>query len=115
MADRMWHDVDSALLEWADASALENDKLVELLEVAREQVVAYAPKVADDSLAADSVVVPIRYRLAQLRQAENIWNAGAVNANGSSGDGDTFALSPKPLDWHVKNLIRPKRGTPRVR
>ena len=59
--------------------------------------------------------IPTRYALAQLMQAKNMWNAGRVDASGGIGDGGDFVIRPVPLDWHVKQLLRPKRGAPRVR
>lgn len=110
-----WHTLETARDQWADAP-YDNDQLEELLEVARVQVVAYSPtRKTDPSVAADSSTVPVTYRLAQLRQAQNIWSAGAVNADGGIGDGSDFVLRPHPLDWHVKQIIRPKGATPRVR
>lgn len=112
-----WHDAESARANWDDAP-FDDEVLDELLEVARGQVIAYSPsKKADPIVAADSVVVPVRYRLAQLRQAQNMWSAQNVDSSGSVGDGGDFSLTPvtHPLDWHVKQIIRPKGATPRVR
>lgn len=110
-----WHDADSARNAWADAPD-DDEQLDELLTVARGQVVRYAPqKAADPTMAEDSDDVPAAYRVAQLRQAQNIWSASAVDPAGGIGDGADFVLRPHPLDWHVKQLIRPKGGRPHVR
>lgn len=112
-----WHDRASARANWEDAPYID-DTLDELLEIARGQVVAYSPhRKADPVVAADSEVVPVEYRLAQLRQAQNIWAAQNVDSSGGMGDGGEFELRPvtHPLDWHVKQIIRPKGATPRVR
>lgn len=112
-----WHDPESAQANWEDAP-YDADELQELLDVARGQVVAYSPhKKADPIVAAGSVDVPVEYRLAQLRQARNIWAAQNVDSSGGIGDGGDFELRPvtHPLDWHVKQIIRPKGATPRVR
>jgi len=58
--------------------------------------------------------IPDRYRLAQLIQVRNLWNATMTTASGDLG-GDTFQITPRPLDWHVKALLRPAQGRPRVR
>ncbi|WP_449279628.1 hypothetical protein [Leucobacter sp. GX0328] len=111
----VWHDVESAAHAWDDAPD-DDERLGELLEVARGQVVAYSPhKKADPAVAADSTEVPVAYRLAQLRQAQNLWAAGSVSPDGGLGDGESFTLTPHPLDWHVKQIIRPRGGRPRVR
>lgn len=111
-----WHDQESARANWDDAP-FDDEALDELLEVARGQVIAYSPtKKADPIVAADSVDVPVSYRLAQLRQVQNMWAAQNTDSSGAVGDGD-FSLTPvtHPLDWHVKQIIRPKGATPRVR
>lgn len=111
----VWHDIDSARDQWQDAPD-DDEILDEILDVARGQVIAYSPtKKADPIVAPDSSEVPVAYRLAQIRQATNLWTAGSVNPDGGFGDGGTFVMTPHPLDWHVKQIIRPKRGRPRVR
>lgn len=112
-----WHDAESAGANWDDAP-YEAAVLTELLEVARGQVIAYSPhRKTDPIVAPDSEAVPVEYRLAQLRQAQNIWTAQNVNGDGGIGDGGEFTLRPvsHPLDWHVKQIIRPKGAVPRVR
>jgi len=59
--------------------------------------------------------IPARYALGQFLQAKNMWNAGRVDASGGLGDGEGFVMRPTPLDWHIKQVLRPKRGAPRVR
>ena len=110
-----WHDPESASAQWEDAP-YDEERLQELLDVARGQVIAYAPeKKSDPNLDPASTTVPVAYRLAQLRQAQNIWTAGTVDPAGGIGDGEAFVLRPHPLDWHVKQIIRPKGARPRVR
>lgn len=107
-----WHDLESARDQWIDAP-LDDDVLGELLEVAREQVIAYAPTLptpAEDA----PLSLPVSYRRAQLQQARNLWNAAAVNGDGQTGSGD-FVFQPRPLDWHIRQLLRPRKGAPRVR
>jgi hypothetical protein len=104
-----WHTIDTARDEWTIGEATVDDRrLWQLLELAREQVVAFAPALADDA------PIPSSYRAGQLMQAQNLYNAGAVDpATGSTGD-DQFALRPYPLDWMVKQVLRPARGVPVV-
>lgn len=112
-----WHDIDSARANWDDAPD-DNGALEELLTVARDQVVAYSPhRKGDPAVAPGSEVVPVAYRLAQLRQTQNMWAAQNVDSSGGIGDGGDFMLRPvtHPLDWHVKQIIRPKGARPRVR
>jgi hypothetical protein len=107
-----WYNAGSAREEWVDAEAIEHFTLETLLEVAREQVIAYAPALPADL---DVFEIPTRYAYAQLRQAQNLWNAGRVDAGGSIGDGGDFVMPQRPLDWHVKAILRPAGGRPRVR
>lgn len=112
-----WHDAESARANWADAP-YDDDALNELLAVAREQVVRYSPSKKDDAnVQPDSEAVPVHYRLAQLRQVQNMWQAANVDSTGGVGDGGGFEIRPvtHPLDWHVKQIIRPKSAVPHVR
>lgn len=116
MAD--WHTPATAADEWANAVVIADDAIfTELLEVARDQVMAYAPKSQRAAYAAATEEapydVPLNLRRAQLRHAENMWNAASVDSAGDLGEG-TFRSSPHPLDWHIKQLIRPRQAVPRV-
>lgn len=109
-----WHTLESARDQWVDAP-LDDATLSELLEVARDAVLAYAPTL-DDSLLVDEdgyvtpVVpdeVPTSYRHAQLMQARNVWNASYASPTGDL-DGGSYSLTTFPLDWQVKQLLRPR-------
>ena len=104
---RGWQTLDSAREQWADAPA-DDVTLYELLEVARQQVEEFAPFLSRED------PVPVNYRRAQLMQAENIWTAGAVNSDGDFESGDYSRSAGFPLDWHVKQMLRPRRAVPRV-
>jgi hypothetical protein len=65
-------------------------------------IVFYAPS-------AFYLPVPAHYRLAQIMHARNMWNAGKASTSGSF-DGSEYGLSTFPLDWAVKQLLRPQRG-----
>lgn len=96
-----WHTLDTARAEWASAPA-SDIRMFQVLELARQQVLAFAP--------AFEGRVPVSYREGQLMQARNIWNAGAVNpGSGEMGD-DSFMVQPFPLDWMVRQVLRPKRA-----
>ena len=95
---------------WRDAP-IENEELCgSLLEVARGQVVAYAPEPAED---ADPDDPPVNYVYAQLQQAKNLWNAGRVTGDGDVG-GEGFIFTPRPLDKTIRSIIRPIDGKPDV-
>lgn len=111
-----WHDIESARDQWVDAP-LDDERLEELLTVACQQVVAYAPKSVREALEADDAApdeVPTNLRVAQLMQARNIFNAQRVDAASGGMGEDTFMVRPHPLDWMVKQIIRPRTGVPRV-
>lgn len=110
--DSQWHTLDTAREEWSDAGHLGDLTLYELLEVAKNDVTSFAPSLA----LADgtSKPVPVHYRKAQIMQARNILNSLGVDpASGDDGDG-SFAIRPFPLDWQVKQTLRPKRVPPVV-
>lgn len=104
-----------------------------LLDVAREQVLAFA---ADDepivqvtdmlrNLGVGEAViaqvitllgfeatepgVPTRYVYAQIMQAKNLWYAG----KGEDGP-EGFTFSPRPLSKDIQRVIRPTSGVPSV-
>ncbi len=111
MAD--WYSVatseqtDRLLAAWTDAP-IENVELCgTLLEVAQEQVLAYGPVLEDGA------PVPSRFVFAQLRQAENLWNAGRVSSGGEAGV-EQFSFTPRPLDKTIRGIIRPTDGKPHV-
>lgn len=81
--------------EWEDAP--DGDvALYELLELARFQVSEFARESTP----------PAAKRAAQLAQAKNLWNANRTSPSGTSDDG-SFALTPFPIDWAVKAMLRP--------
>jgi hypothetical protein len=112
MAD--WYTVDDAeaqqrlVDDWPDAPIERLNVCRLILETAREQVIDYAPVLADDA------PTPQRWVYAQLQQATNLWNAGRVNSSGDVGEGQ-WNYTPRPLDKTVKGIIRPPKGRPRVR
>lgn len=126
--DATWHTPDTARAEWDDAPS-DDERLNVLLMVAYQAVAAYAPKYTDPSGTVylgyvdpvtgvlgpvTDLTVPANYREAQLMQARNHWNAVKVDpSNGAIGDG-SFIMKPFPLDWSVKQTIRPKTALPWV-
>lgn len=110
-----WHDIESIRTEWDDAEQIENSLLGELLVVARDAVLAYAPALPAfvPEGEEDQQEIPTRYRLGQMIHVKNLWNASRIGASDSLG-GETFTIQPRPLDWHVKQILRPAQGVPRV-
>ena len=109
-----WHDIDSARDLWDDAP-LDDDELTELLEVAADAVVSFAPALVVAVAPGDHEgVIPVAWRRAQLMQARNIHNADLVTPGGEVG-ADGFVRTIHPLDWQIKQILRPKKGAPRAR
>ncbi len=106
-ADASWHNLDSIREDWADADNIADGTLFDLLEVARKDVTAYGPSLGEP----EPAVIPTNYLVAQRMQTRNIWNANKVSPDGGIGEGD-FIIRPFPLDWQIKQLLRPRRGTP---
>lgn len=60
---------------------------------------------------ASTAAVPGNYKLAVALQARNIFNAGqAAASTGGDFDGSGYGIASYPLDWQVKQLLRPIRG-----
>ena len=102
-----WHTADSARAQWADAppaplDAGDPDPLDEALEVAKLEVLAYGPALVDEA------VPPVNYRDAQLRQTINNWNAAYASPSGDFDGPGGFQLGAFPMDWKVKQLLRPR-------
>ncbi|WP_349902608.1 hypothetical protein [Parafrigoribacterium humi] len=98
---------------WVDAPLDNLEVCAMLLNVAKTDVLDFAPDPADEDDAPDPLpdppVIPERYVLAQLQQAINLWNAGRVSSDGTSGM-DTFTFTPRPLDKTIRKMIRPTKG-----
>lgn len=105
--DAGWHTLDSIRGEWPDAEHIGDATLWQLLDVARGDVLAFAPVLVDGE------PVPERYRLGQRMHTRNMWNAARVAPDGGIGEGE-FVFRPHPLDWHVKAVLRPRSGRPVV-
>lgn len=94
---------------WPDAPA-DDDWLLEILTVARRECEAYAPAESDREHPGEDAC-----RTAQLMQARNLLNAGAVAPSGEFGDDHGgYSYSAWPLDRDVKQRLRPVRAVPWV-
>ncbi|MGP6171975.1 hypothetical protein ACTU6V_12305 [Microbacterium sp. A204] len=100
-------EVDRLRAAWEDAPVENMEVLGFILETAQEQVIAYAPELAEDA------PIPNRWVYAQLQQATNLWNAGTVTSSGDVGV-DQYSYTPRPLDKTIKGIIRPIDGKPHV-
>lgn len=99
-----WATLADARKLWRDAPA-DDGVLWFYLEAAEVAVAAYAPDPNDWpwSLPEPPIV------LAQVMQARSIYNAVAASPSGDF-DGSGYGLTAIPLDWQVKQLLRPQRG-----
>lgn len=88
-------------LTWPDSHLIDDDVLTVFLGAAEEACVAYAPTLAEGEQ------MPRGWPLAQVLQARNVYNAGAAGPGGQN-DGSGYGLSTFPLDWQVKQLLRPE-------
>ena len=99
--------IDRLVGLWPDAP-IENLEMTGMpLDVAKEQVLAFAPAPPDD---ADwTAAPPARLVLAQKQQAQNLWNAGRATPDVGP---DEFSFTPRPLDKTIRTIIRPIDGKP---
>lgn len=80
------------------------DDLAFVLNVARIECEEFAPALAED------VPVPDNWVAAQIMQARALVRAGVVGAGDRMGVEEGVTVFP--LDWTVKQLLRPRRGRP---
>lgn len=108
----VWYDLDTIRVAWPDAEMVDDDTLGDILSASQEAVLSYAPSILDEDgeLPAE---IPESYRHAQLLQSRNIWNSSYASPSGDLDNG-SFSLSTFPLDWQVRQLLRPKRGIPSI-
>ncbi len=97
---------DTNLLEvvWPDAELLDPDVVALYLAAAKAACVAYAPALTEGQ------AVPAEYRLAQMMQARNIFNAGSAATGSGDESAGGYGMTSYPLDWHVRQLLRPDNG-----
>ena len=106
----LWVDTtaDEALigLLWRDAP-LDDDALTALLTSAQRDCMAYLEVATDTPLSEDPFVA------ASWKQAVIIQARGrhrGLTAGGATELGTDFPLTVHPLDWTVKQLLKPKSG-----
>ena len=115
-----WYSVDTAeqgarlLGAWPDAPLINEETCEFLLEIARDQVIDFAPVPATIPEGSPVPDPPARNVYAQLQQAKNLWEAGRVSSDGDLGEGG-YTFQPRPLDKTIREIIRPINRRPRVR
>lgn len=98
-----FYTAEEAAQAWAGLGVPDTAQLADLLEVSRAEILAFSP-------VTDEANIPAGHRWAHLQHAKNIWNAQNVNPSGTIGDdAQGFALTPHPIDWSIKQRLRPRR------
>lgn len=92
---------------WPGSVDLTDTALELVLAAAREQCEAYGPALPNPE------EIPARWVLAQALQAKALSTAGFVSGDDQMG-GYGESVTVYPMDWQVKNLLRPKQGKPFV-
>lgn len=86
------------------------------LGAAQQQCLAYldlpVPEGETDPEMPDTI--PENWRMALLLQARALWQLSVTNPAGEIGQ-DGFSTTPFPMDWNVKNLLKPASSKVRVR
>jgi len=100
-SDDGWQTLASARAVWADAP-VDDGYLFRLLDVARTQCETFAPDFVGRA--------PSNYAHAQLLQARALWASGNVSQGDQFGDNSGLSVTVFPMDWTVKNLLRPSRA-----
>jgi len=100
-----WVDTETDIEGWADAPA-DDAELARLLRASYEQCVQFLPHVGGVPQVPEDV--PARLVQAQIMQARALYRSTLAGAGDQIG-ADGMAVTVFPMDWTVKNLLRPKR------
>lgn len=102
-AEDGWHTLATAREAWGQAAPRDDVILFKLLAIAREQIEALADR--------DISTVPLGCQEAQWLHARNIYNATGTSARTDGGlAGNAPSFRPHPIDWHIVQLVNPRRG-----
>ncbi len=103
-------DASDPRLEILWPAAINIDEGVEFpLYCARIQCEAFAPAIPDGQEA------PENYVAAQVLQARALVRAGIAGSGDQIGGPGQETVTVYPMDWTVKQLLRPRKGRPIVR
>jgi len=106
-----WVETTTDLEDWADAP-VDADALARYLGAAHEQCMDFLPHeidpVAGDLGPTIPIPVPDTYVLAQVFQARALYRS-ALSGAGDAVGVDGLSVTVFPMDWTVKNLLRPRR------
>lgn len=112
-ADSGWLTLEDAREgDWADAPA-DDVVLWMLLESARLSVLEWTPKIERAAIL-EGGAPATRLLLAQIMQAKAIRTSTKAGPDDSLG-AEGFTVRVFPLDWNIKQIIRPKNPRPVIR
>jgi hypothetical protein len=100
-----WVDTSDAINQWPEAEDLTEGVLCSHLQAAYEQCVAFLPPAY---LVEWPSQIPDRWKQAQMQQARALWRA-SVTGSGDQLGGQGLSVTVFPMDWTVKNLLRPSK------
>lgn len=101
-----WLTLAMARQLWPDATAIPDLPLWFILESAKAASVAYAPALPVGA------PIPPNWVQAQLSQARAVWNLMQTAPQSDLIGYDQSAIRVYPLDYNVRQLLRPKSGKP---
>lgn len=100
-----WVNQENVALFWPEADDLDPGVLASYLLAAYEQCVEFLPPV---DLQPWPVPTPERFKQAQVMQARALYRSN-VTGSGDALGGEGLTVTVFPMDWTVKNLLRPTR------
>lgn len=118
-----WYTLETLRTDWREAPSSDS-LLQQLIDASQQQILAFdngynwrlTTHTDDDGNPIDfpgdypAGAVPNSLVMGQRMQARNLWNANRVDPQSGADGDDTFVLRPYPLDWVIKQVIRPKRA-----
>lgn len=114
-----WVDVDALVASASWAANAEPDDLADALGAAYEECVLYGPLdnnrrtwTEPDPAEPTPAPVPVRFARAQALQARARIRA-AVTSSADAQGFDGIQVTVFPMDWQVKQLLRPRRAVRR--
>lgn len=105
MALTGWVEEELVVGWWPEAGDLDPEVLTSYLLAAWEQCVAYLPP---KWLIPYPPVIPESWVQAQIMQARALHRSNVAGSGDQLG-GDGFGVTVYPMDWTVKNLLRPRK------
>lgn len=102
-----WLTLEAARRDWSDAP-MNDSTLFGILFSAKRECISFAPAIPVGS------APPVNYVQAQLMQAQATWTVTQTDPQSQIG-AEGFSVRVFPLDWNIKQKLRPKRGVTGLR